>query len=299
MSIRSARNFFREAFGNLLKNGLMSAASIFVVTACLFLFGIFLLVTININFLGEQMENQCQLQVYISREASKGGMIQGISNQLKPLDNVSKVEFLTGEKMFADFKAGLSPDRLASFEGLPADVIPDSFKITLKDITLSSETAKQIEPIAGVIRIENRQDTINIVNTITNAVHHVSIWVVLIFALISVFIISNTIKLALYARRKEINIMKYVGATDSFIRWPFMIEGMLVGLVSAVLSFFITQSVYMALLAAINSTPAISAMIHLKAFGEIWYILLGSYAVLGIAIGAVGSAVSIRKYLKV
>lgn len=277
----------------------MSLASLFIIIACLFVLGVFLIFTININYLGEQMADQCQIQAYITDEASHGGQIQRISDSIKKIDGISDISFERGVDTFAKFKEGLSEEELSSFSGLPEDIIDDSFKITLHDISRSQEVAGKIDDIDGVLRVENRQDIINIIYSVTNAIRHISAWIIIIFMFISVFIISNTIKLALFARRKEINIMKYVGATDSFIRWPFMIEGMLVGFAGAVLAFFIVQSCYLAATSALSSAPAVSAIMALRGFGEIWHLILLPFIGVGVLIGAIGSAVSIRKYLKV
>lgn len=298
MLIRFAKRFTYEAVSNIFKNGLMSLASLFIIIACLFVLGVFLVFTVNLNFLGDQVADQCQIQVYITDEASHGGKIQSISDSIRGLGGVSDLTFERGEDTFADFKAGLSEEELVSYSGLPEDIIDDSFKVSLHDISQSQQIAEQIKNIDGVFRVENRQDMINIIYSITNAVRHVSVWIILIFMFISVFIISNTIKLALFARRKEINIMKYVGATDAFIRWPFMIEGMIVGFVGAVVAFFIIQSCYMAGLGALSSVPAMT-IITLRDFGEIWHMILLPFVAVGVLIGAIGSALSIRKYLQV
>lgn len=298
MLIRFARRFTYEAMGNIFKNGLMSLASLFIITACLFVFGVFLVFTANLNFFGDQVADQCQIQVYITDEASNGGKIQFISDSIKKIDGISNITFERGEDTFAAFKEGLTEEELVSYSGLPDDIIDDSFKVTLHDISLTEQKAAEIGKIEGVLRVENRQDMINIVYSFTNAIRHVSAWIIFIFMFISVFIISNTIKLALYARRKEINIMKYVGATDAFIRWPFMIEGMIVGFAGAVVAFFIVQSCYVAGISALGTVPA-GAIITLKSFSEIWHIILVPFIIVGISIGAIGSAMSIRKYLQV
>lgn len=299
MSIRMFRRFIAEACSGMVKNGLMTVASLFVVTSCLFIFGVFMVVTMNINYMGEQLANECQIQAYITSEAKYGGKIQGISNQIKQLDGVHEVSFETGEDTFDNFKSELSESELAAFEGLPENIISDSFKVTLKNIKDSEEIAKKLEAIEGVERVENKQDIINIVNNITQIIRHVSIWIIIIFAIISLFIISNTIKLTVHSRGREINIMKYVGATDAYIRWPFIIEGILVGCVSAIVSFFITQMAYMGVMSAIGNQASLATLFKLKTFSEIWSQLLISYILLGALIGAFGSAISVRRYLKV
>ena len=299
MSIRMFRRFVAEACHGMVKNGLMTIASLFVVTACLFIFGVFMVVTMNINYLGEQLANQCQIQVYITSEAKYGGMIQGISDQIKQIPEISGVTFETGEQTFENFKADLSEEELVYFGGLPSDIISDSFKVTLEDISQSEEVAQKLSQIQRVERVENSQDIINIVNNVTQIIRHISVWIIIIFAFISLFIISNTIKLAVHSRGREINIMKYVGATDAYIRWPFIIEGILTGLVAAVISYFITQFAYMGVASAIDNTSAIGSIINLKKFSEIWNTILVSYLLLGSLIGAFGSAISVRRYLKV
>ena len=295
MSIRMFRRFVAEACSGMVKNGLMTVASLFVVTSCLFIFGVFMVITMNINYLGEQLVNECQIQVYITKDAG----IQAVSDTIKQIPNVSGITFETGEETFEKFKEGLSEEELASFAGLPADVISDSFKITLEDIALSADVVAAIEEIPGVESIENKQDVMSLVNNITRMIRHISIWIVIIFALISLFIISNTIKLTVHNRGREINIMKYVGATDAYIRWPFIIEGILVGILAAVVSFFISQLAYMGIMSAIEGNSSLSALIKLKSFSEMWQRLLISYLLLGAFIGAFGSAISVRRYLKV
>jgi cell division transport system permease protein len=293
------RRFIAEACHGMVKNGLMTVASLFIVTACLFIFGVFMLVTMNINYLGEQLSNQCQIQVYITNEAKYGGKIQSMSDTLKQFPEIQEISFETGEKTFEDFKAGLTEEERVSFEGLPSDVISDSFKITLTDISQSESVAEKVKQIEGVERVENRQDIMNLVKSITDGIRHISIWIIILFAFISLFIISNTIKLTVHSRGKEISIMKYVGATDAYIRWPFIIEGILTGVVAAIITFFITQFAYTGLLSALSSSASLGAIIKLKSFSEIWTTILVSYVVGGGLIGAFGSGISVRRYLKV
>ncbi len=299
MSIRAFRRFMSEAASGLAKNGLVTVASLFVVTSCLIIFGVFMAVSLNINYLGKQMANQCQIQVYVTNEAKYGGKIQDISDSIKKINNISKVEFETGTQTLADFKDGLSDSELTAFSGLPEDVISDSFKITLKDISHSEQVIEKISTIDGVESIENRQDLITMVNNITKIIQNVSIWILIVFAIISLFIISNTIKLSVHNRGREINIMKYVGATDSYIRWPFILEGIMTGLIAAAIAFLVSYLAYSSAIRAIDSSTALKSLIHLLDFKEIYSSLALSYILLGAAIGAFGSGISIRRYLKV
>lgn len=301
MWIRNFRRFIAEAFSGMIKNGLMTVASIIVVTSCLFIFGVFMVVTMNVNYIGEQVADQCQIQVYITKEAKYGGRIQAISDTIKKIKHVDNVSFETGETTFKNFKKSLSENEKQSFAGLPADVISDSFKISLSDLSYAKEVAEELGKIDGVESVANRQDVVNIINKYTRIIKRVSMWIVIIFMLISIFIISNTIKLTVHNRRREINIMKYVGATDSYIRWPFIFEGIFAGLISAAIAFAITDSGYIALTNAIasGSAASMSFMFGILKFSNIWQIIACSYVLLGAAIGALGSIFSVRKYLKV
>lgn len=258
-----------------------------------------MIITLNINHMGAQLANECQIQAYISSEAKYGGQIQSISDEIKKIEGIQEVTFETGEATFENFKSQLTEKELVAFSGLPENIISDSFKVTLTDISLSEGVVQSLESIPGVERVENRQDIMNVVNNITQIIRNISIWIVIIFAIISLFIISNTIKLTVHSRGREINIMKYVGATDAYIRWPFIIEGILVGCVAAVISYFITQFSYMGIMTAIDNNASLSTLLNLKAFNEIWNQILISYLLLGAFIGAFGSAVSVKRYLKV
>ncbi len=299
MSIRTLKSATKEASKAIVRNGIMSAASILVVGACLLLFGVFMIITINVNYIGEQITNQCQLQVYIDDNMRDAANIERIGKEIRSLENVESAQHVTGKQTFDEFKNDLTAEELTAYEAVPETIISDSFKVILADLSLAGDVADKAEKIEGVSRVNNHENEIATVETLSRVIRHVSVWVVLFFALISIFIISNTIKLTVHNRRREINIMKYIGATDSFIRWPFVVEGVIVGLIGATVAFIATHIGYAVLLGQISKISAISSLIKLKTFGDMFGILLLTYVFLGFAIGSVGSAVSIRKYLKV
>ena len=299
MSIRTLKSATKEASKAIVRNGIMSVASIFVVGACLLLFGVFMIITMNINYIGDQIANQCQLQVYIDDNMRDVANIDRIGNEIRALESVESATHVTGKQTFDEFKEGLTDEELTAYEAVPETIISDSFKVILTDLSFAGDVADKAEKIEGVSRVNNHQNAIATVETLSRVIRHVSVWVVLFFAFISIFIISNTIKLTVHNRRKEINIMKYIGATDSFIRWPFVVEGVIVGLIGAAVAFIVTDIGYAVLLGQISKVSAISSLIQFKTFGDMFGILLLTYIFLGFAIGSVGSAVSIRKYLKV
>ena len=428
---RAIRRAFTEGVSGMAKNGLMTVTSLLVVTACIFVFGVFLMCIFNINHMTSKMANDYQVDVYVSRDVTVADdsvsvfvardfslddaayqeklnnvetLIMGVTNvdvssitftsaktklegflatlseeekadyqvpsdgviadsfSLRLEDYDSKVEtlrllgelkgvqevldgketyayfaslgglssqvstarydeikeqikteimklgnvdsedigFVDGKEKFASFKDGLSADELKDFEGLPDDLIPDAYTVKLKDLSIADETIAELEALPYVESVENSRELIAVIDNLKNIVQKISIWIIVAFALVSLFIISNTIKLTVHNRRKEINIMKYVGATDSYIRGPFIMEGIMLGILSAVIAFFVSQWTYEGLMSAISSSAsAISANIGLMKFTDLWGKLLGAYLVLGGVIGAFGSSISVRRYLNV
>ncbi len=300
MWIRNVRRFIAEAFHGIFKNGLMTVASIVVVTSCLIMLGVFLVVTLNVNNLSDNIADQCQVKAYVTEEAQKNeAELSRIKKEIENLKFTKEIAYENGKEKFKEIKSEMTEEELASFNGLPDDLLNDAYNVTVDELSHTDEITKQLLTIDGIERVENAENVVSVINSIRNAVKNVSLWVILAFMLISIFIISNTVKLTVHNRRKEINIMKYVGATDSFIRWPFIFEGILVGLVSAGIAFATTYSLYTTLYSAVSSDQSIVKFIELLRFKDIWDIFALSYLGLGVVIGAMGSALSIRKYLKV
>ena len=263
------------------------------------------MITFNINHMTSEMAESYKVDVYITRpDDADDNVYENIKariiDDIKKVDNVdtTNLSFVNGVEKFKNYKAGLDKEDLKSFEGLPDDLIPDAFAVKLEDISLVDETCAKLSAIEGVEDVENSSDLVEVINGISSAVKTFSVWIIVIFAIVSLFIISNTIKLTVHNRRKEINIMKYVGATDSYIKGPFIMEGTLVGIVSAVIAFFISQWSYLGLMTSISTTVLVSSL-GLLNFNDIWLKLLVSYVVLGSIIGAFGSSISVRRYLKV
>lgn len=300
MLIRRLRRFIAEAFSGMIKNGLMTIASVIVVTSCLLMLGIFLLVTLNVNNISNEIADACQVKAIVTNEAQADkAKLDKIESEIKKIKYTKDVTYENGVKYFAEIKESMTPEDRKPLEGLPEDLLNDSFNVSVDDITHTDKIAKLISEIDGVKEVQNGHDVITFINTIRVMVQRVSFWIILLFMMISIFIISNTIKLTVHNRRKEINIMKYVGATDSYIRWPFIIEGIMVGIVSALIAFGVTSSAYNALCSATIHDDSIVKFLELMDFKSIWKVFALSYAGLGAVIGALGSALSVRKYLKV
>ena len=300
MLIRNLKRMLSDALRSVVRNGFMSAASVLVSVACLFVFGVFTMLTININYMGEQAANQCQIQVFVDEAITDEAVVAAIGDQIKQNQYVKELTFKSGDELFNEYVASIPKEQQAYFEGVPSSIISDIYKVTLTDISQTKQVAEYISKIEGVKTVKSSEKLTTNVQRITKTVRNISIWVVIIFAFISIFIISNTIKLTVHNRRKEINIMKYVGATDSFIRGPFVTEGVLVGFIAAVIAYFLTEYGYNSLLKLIGSSdPVGTSIISFKSFGEMAFVIAGGYLAIGMGLGAIGSAVSMRKYLKV
>ncbi|MBQ9756967.1 MAG: permease-like cell division protein FtsX [Clostridia bacterium] len=296
MIFRNAKYFFVQGVKGLVSNSLMTLASIGIVIASLVLFGFFLLFGMNLNAVGEQIKEQCEINVYMPNEMSRDG-VREIGSALSEIEYVKEAQLYTKEERLQNYREGVYQERAEVIDTLEEDnPLRDAYILVLEDVTKASEVAAAAAKIEGVQEVVNRQDLIQQILSITNTVQHVSVWLLLILAFISVFIISNTIKLGMFSRRKEINIMKFVGATNWFIRWPFIIEGMLLGAVGAACAFAIVMLGYGSVLPAIQE---FMGNIELLASAEVINIVIALFLIMGMGIGMTGSGLSIRKHLHV
>lgn len=287
-----------EGFRNVFHNKKSSGASLAIMCATMLIFGLFFMIIENLNNAVETLETQQGIQVFIQKTATDAQMEQ-IGEQIQAIDGVNKVTFVSKEDALNQTKEKLK-DKQALIAGWDeSNPFKASYLVTLTDLKLSSQVQDEIKKIDNIDSIQSRDETINGLVAIANGVRIVSAVILTLLVLISVFIIGNTIKLTVHARRKEISIMKYVGATDSFIRWPFVIEGIIIGIVAALLSILVLGIAY-SLITNAAANSIISTMgIKLLSFTDMTTLLVIVYMVLGIGIGALGSSISMRKYLQV
>ena len=287
-----------EGFRNVFHNKKSSGASLAIMCATMLIFGLFFMIIENLNNAVETLETQQGIQVFIQKTATDAQMEQ-IGEQIQAIDGVNKVTFVSKEDALNQTKEKLK-DKQALIAGWDeSNPFKASYLVTLTDLKLSSQVQDEIKKIDNIDSIQSRDETINGLVAIANGVRIVSAVIFTLLVLISIFIIGNTIKLTVHARRKEISIMKYVGATDSFIRWPFVIEGIIIGIVAALLSILVLGIAY-SLITNAAANSIISTMgIKLLSFTDMTTLLVIVYMVLGIGIGALGSSISMRKYLQV
>ena len=313
-----------EGFNNVFKNKKSSIISIMTMICTMLLFGLFFAIGVNVNEILEQVQMKQGMNVFIWDETTEKQK-QQFESEIKALDGVNTVVFKNKQEALEDMKSRFKENQelMTGYEG-ENNIFPASFIVTLTNLEQAKEIQAEIERIGARLATEGRSEQVDL-NVEGNTVHNsiiknitskdntistlitiakgVRITIGIIFIgllIISITIISNTIKLTVHARRKEISIMKYVGATNSFIRWPFMVEGIVIGLISAVITLLIVGIAYDFVVQQIEASKILQTMgITLLSFVDIGKIVAIVYAVLGIGIGITGSAMSMKKYLEV
>lgn len=292
--------YLKEGFSNLAKNKKSTIASLTVMVSTLLVFGIFLLLNKNINKIIRSMEEEQGIEVFIALDASDE-QVARLGEDIKKIDGVNTIKFKSKQEAIESLKEQWK-DNPSVIDGLTDhdEFLPASYIITLTELDKNAIVQAEIEKMPYVKNIRNQDDIISAVVVISRSVKVFVISITAVLITVSIVIISNTIKLSVYARRKEISIMKYVGASNGFIRGPFVIESILMGLISviicAVLIFFAYEFVTQKLLELGTSQ---SLTIVVVPFLDVLPELLGSYLGLAIGIGIVGSSISMRRYLEV
>lgn len=286
--------FISEGFHSIFAHGLMSFAAVCMIVACLIIMGSFTLLAANADKLMSQLESENVFYAYIDENYTDDQITQ-LENQVKSLDNVASVEFVPREQAKSEYLDGRTEEM---FVNMPDEVFRDRLVIHVDDLEKFSQTVNQVAAMEGVAEYRAEQDLTDAFITVRNVATAVATVLIAILAAVSLFIIANTVRLAAFARREEIAIMKMCGASDGFIRWPFVIEGVLLGLFGAVLAFFVQWGIYAGVYGAVMSSSAASMVIPVT-FQSIWYWVMGSFALAGTLIGVCGSGLAIRRFLRV
>ena len=289
------RYFFREGAGNMLSHGFMSFAAIGVTVACLLIMGTFSLVAYNANENLKDMQKENAILAFIDEDLSDTDA-KALQAEVSKIDGVSDCTFVTREEAKESYLAQFDEDDL--YSGVDASVFRHRYVIHLADKADLDKVAKQVSEVEGVAKIRADRDISNGFVTLRNIAGVISIALIAILLIISVFIISNTIKLTTFDRRDEIAIMKMVGATDGFIRWPFVYEGLLLGLISAGVAFGLQWLLYEAIGKGIENSDTLQ-LISISPLDGIWEPVLAAFVLVGILVGVGGSLTAIRKFLRV
>ena len=295
MQIRRPFYFLKNALIGMKRNGEMTVTAIVTVTSCLLLFGVFMLLSANINFIGEQIRNQCQIQAYIDFDATADDEML-VYSQIRNLPNVAECEFISKADAMEEYREYLGADASA-FDGLEGEeFLRSSVKINMTDIEYAKELVEEINKIPNVKKVSNRQDVVQRVIDVTDVIRNGSLGAMIILLLVAIFIISNTIKLSVFARKDEIHIMKYVGATAAFVRQPFVLEGILTGIIGGAISLVLIGFGYNYVIKFMKDFLDIFDLIP---FAEILPFMVSTTLIFGVLMGAVGSAIALAKHLKV
>lgn len=294
--LSNIKYFIVQGAKGLFSNRLMTLASVGIVVASLFLFGFFLILGANLNYISEQIKEQCEINVYLPKDTDRD-TVREIGSKLSEIDGVKEARLYTKEERFQNYRDSIYSDQADVIDTLEQDnPLRDAYILELENVEEADAVAAAAAEVEGIEEVKNSQYIFQQIISITNGIRHASIWLVVILAIISVFIISNTIKLGMFSRRKEINIMKFVGATNWFIRFPYMIEGMLLGLIGAAVSAVIIILGYNAIYPALIEFLGILELIEVS---SVVPMIIWSFIALGMGIGIIGSYMSIRKHLYV
>ena len=291
----------KEGARNIWVNRMMSLASIGILVSCMLLIGSAILLSINLNGMVSYVENQNEMVAFLE-DSADDITVSAVEAALNSNDNVDSFAFVSREEALERYSEIVPDSLLENLEQDKEEVFPLSFRITLKDLSLIDETTAQIESIPGIMRVNAPTNVAETVTGIKRAVYICGSGIVIILLAVTLIIIANTIKVTVFNRRKEINIMKFVGATDRFIRMPFVVEGILLGVISACIAYLLLWGGYTYLMNYVQTQASATLSAFLKnlvPFSQVAKQLLASFAVGGIAIGVFGSMIFVRKHLKV
>lgn len=290
-----------EGFRNVFKNKKSSMVSLITMLCAMFLFGTFFAIGENINHVMEQVKKSQGIEVFIVTDATDDE-IDKLGEEINKLNGINTCKFKTKQQALEQMKESLKDydgNLMETYEG-ENNIFPASYIVTLTDLSLSEEIQEKILEMENVDEITSSDKTIETLIKISNGLR-IAIGVIFgLLLLIAITIISNTIKLTVHARRKEISIMKYVGATNGFIRLPFIVEGIIIGLAAALITIVILAGIYNVIIGNIESSNVLQKMgVNLLKFSDIINSIIIVFIILGIGIGITGSAISMKKYLDV
>lgn len=284
----------------MYKNALMTIASVFVLMACMLIIGSVFLASENVLSFMNKLEAQNEIVAFIDDAYGEDSLSrEQLCDKVRAVAGVSDVEYVTREQAFAEYRDSLGSNReyLDGYDG-EDNPLRNELRIHIGDIELFESVAGTVSAMEEIANIRDSQDVVDMLLSMRRMLNMLGFWILVILAVVSLFIISNTVKLAMHSRRNEINIMKYVGATNGFIRFPFLLEGILIGVAATALAIAAQWCIYVyALIPAISQLTFLSDCI--VPFRSAAPGLLIIFGVIGLVVGVFGSVLSIRKYLKV
>lgn len=288
----------KQGFRNIFRNKLFSLASIATIAACLFLFGIFYAIVANFQHIVKNAEEGVSVWVFFD-EGIEDIRIQQIGDMIAKRPEVAKMDFISAEQAWEGFR----DEYLGEYgDGFTENPLENSanYQVYLNDVSMQSALVTYLESIDGV-RMVNRSELVATTLTGVNAlIAYVSVGIIAILLAVSIFLISNTVAIGISVRKEEINIMKYIGATDFFVRSPFVVEGIMIGLIGAALPLGFIYTIYNVVLSYVTDRfPQLSSLLSFVSVGEVFHVLVPISLGLGVGIGFLGSIVTVRRHLRV
>ena len=295
MKIRTMRYYISEALTSFWRNSFMSVASIATVALALFILGLFSLMAANLDYFAENLESQVQISVYL-KDCLTTDQVMAVGKELKQLSDVKEITFTNKDQAMERLKERMKdqPGILDALDG--KNPLPTSYEITFSNPDAVKKAAEKAAAIPGVESTHYAQEIIEQLFQITTVIRWGGIALIVFLACATLFIISNTIRLTVFARRREIAIMKYVGATNWFIRWPFLLEGLLLGFIGGLIADMALFQFYRFVLTEVHVSLAFLPLVSMYPF---IYQLGGSLLLISMIIGAIGSTISLKRYMKV
>ena len=287
--------FSHEGLSNMFSHGFMSFAAVGITVACLLIMGTFTLVAVNANELLRDLEQENEILAYVDDSCTEAES-KALQKELEAVPNVASATYISKEQAMEDFVAQYPDEDM--FQDLDPEILRDRYAIKITDLEQIRQTKETVEGIPGIARVNAYEEIAGGFITVRNVATVICVALIAILFVVSVFIISNTIKLTTFDRRDEIAIMRMVGATNGFIRWPFVYEGFMMGLLGAVIAFFSQWGLYEAVTRGVDNNDTLQ-LIHVIPFQELWVPVAVVFAAAGILIGVGGSLSAIRKFLQV
>ncbi|MBQ8027713.1 MAG: permease-like cell division protein FtsX [Clostridia bacterium] len=285
----------KEGFRNIRSNKLMSLASVAVLMSCLVMIGVAFLLFVNIDKMLGDISQENVIMVFIEDDATDDEIVD-MGRQINAMSNVKSSNFIPKEEAFPEVMDSIGTAS-ALFEGMESELLPDAYEVTLSDMEKYDSSIDELERLDNVLQLRHNRDFARQLTNIRSTAGYLSVAVILMLLVVSLFIISNTVRVTMYNRRLEIRIMKSVGATKWFIRWPFMVEGIVLGIISGVVSLGIVFGLYQLAAGAMSDMLGILSVKPVP-FRDHALIMLVAFVATGVVTGAFGSIVSMNKYLK-
>ncbi len=293
--LTNLKYFIKQGGKNIVSHKMMSFASVCIMAASFMLLGLFTAVGLNVNAFMDKLGDSCEINVYIKADAA-GRSISDIEGDLKNIDGVSEVRFYSREDRLNKVTEEVYGKDGYAFSN-DSNPLRDSYILIISDLSESEKISKDASEIAGVEEVIQNQDIISGIDVMTKAIKSIGIWIMLIFLLLAVFITSNTIKLGMVSHGEEIKIMKIVGATDEFIRAPFVIQGMLLGILGAIPASIAVSACYGVVINKVSAMVP-SNIISFVSLGDTAMIIIPMFFAVGIVVGVIGSYTAAGRYFK-